>query len=482
MTTANEAAPNLPARIGRAVVDTAREYRDGLKHLKRCPREIWIAYAIKVLEALCYFSSVLVLMPFLIADMGMGDVKAGTVFGIFSASMSFFSLFVGFVADSLGIKKALLTGLVIALVGRVAISFSTSPWIVYPGLFFLSVGFAYMIPLIAASVKLFSTKKAQKFAYSWYYVVMNVGSLIAGLTLDSLRAFFTQPIQLTLLGASVSIRPLQVVFLVGVAATLVSLTLVTFFVRSKIPAEELEEEPAPAAKSEGGAKAQPEERKSAFTIMKEVTTEKVFWIFIAFIFLLVLVKMIFQYNHSLYPVYMERIGLKTWTGKLYAINPALIILLVPVVTAATSKMKSYNVILLGTFVSAGSVFFLGLGESIALIVLFQVMLSLGEALWSPRLYDYTASIAPKGKEASYMALSKVPMFFAKVGAGPASGLLLAQLCPAEGARNTELMWIIIGASTLVSPVTLVLGRRWLDVESRRRAQEAAGPTSAPATG
>ncbi|MGI5865415.1 MAG: MFS transporter [Myxococcales bacterium] len=166
MTNAIEATPSLPARVGRAVVDTAREYRDGLKHLKGCPREIWIAYAVKVLESLCYFSSVLVLMPFLIADMGMSDVKAGTVFGIFSASMSFFSLFVGFVADSLGIKKALLTGLLVALVGRVAISFSTSVWIVYPGLFFLSVGFAYMIPLIAASVKLFSTRKAQKFGSS----------------------------------------------------------------------------------------------------------------------------------------------------------------------------------------------------------------------------------------------------------------------------------------------------------------------------
>ncbi|MGI5861339.1 MAG: MFS transporter, partial [Myxococcales bacterium] len=321
--------------------------------------------------------------------------------------------------------------------------------------------------------------KSEKFAYSWYYVVMNVGSLVAGLTLDSLRAFFTQPVQLSLLGASVSVRPLQAIFLVGVFATLVSLTLVTFFVRSKIPEEERGEEPAPAPKAEA---AQPAERKSALTIMKEVVTEKVFWVFIAFIFLLVLVKMIFQYNHSLYPVYMERIGLKTWTGKLYAINPALIILLVPVVTAATAKMKAYNVILLGTFVSAGSVFFLGLGESIALIVLFQVVLSLGEALWSPRLYDYTASIAPKGKEASYMALSKVPMFFAKVGAGPASGILLAQLCPAEGARNTELMWIIVGLSTMVSPITLALGRRWLDVESRRKKEETAEPAVTPAAG
>ena len=119
------------------------------------------------------------------------------------------------------------------------------------------------------------------------------------------------------------------------------------------------------------------------------------------------------------------------------------------------------------FISAASVLFMGFGESIALIVMFQVVLSFGEALWSPRLYDYTANVAPPGKVASYMALSKVPMFFAKVGAGPASGFLLVTLCPETGARNTELMWIIVGLTTLLSPLTLWLGRKWLNVEGRR---------------
>ncbi len=118
--------------------------------------------------------------------------------------------------------------------------------------------------------------------------------------------------------------------------------------------------------------------------------------------------------------------------------------------------------------SASSVLFLGFGEGIVWIVLFQVFLSIGEALWSPRLYDYTANVAPPGRVTSYMAFSKVPMFFAKVGAGPASGFLLATLCSEEGPRNTELMWIIVGATTLLSPLSLWFGRRWLDVESRRQ--------------
>lgn len=447
------------------VIAVAKDYWEGLKGLLTCPREIWIAYSIKVLESICYFSSVLVLMIFLTQDMGLTDTEAGIIFGVFSASMSFFMLFVGFIADSLGIKRALLIGLIIALVGRIAITFTLNPYIVYPGLFVLSVGFAYMIPLIAAAVKLFSTRKAQKYAYSWYYVVMNVGSLIAGLSLDKLRSTFTESLEFQFFGTQLIVRPIQMIFLVAVFTTLLSLFLVIFFIRKKIPEEAFKGDNlvVEQAKKEISI---PEKSKSPWKIMKEVGAEKRFWIFIVFIFLLVLVKMIFQYNHSLYPLYMERIGFKEFTGKLYSINPFIIIFLVPVMTAITGKMKAYNVILIGSFISASSVFFMGISESIMMIVLFQVSLSFGEALWSPRLYDYTANIAPKGKEASYMALSKVPMFFAKVGAGPVTGILLANLCPAEGPRNTELMWIIVGLTTLVSPLTLLIGRKWLDVESQ----------------
>ena len=450
----------------------AQDYWAGLQSLLGCPREIWIAYLMKVLEGLCYFSTVLVLMIFLIEDMGLSEVQAGWVYGLWSASMSLFMLFVGFVADSFGIKKALLIGLVVALIGRVGVTFSTDPIIVYPALFFLSIGFAYLIPLLAAAVKHFSTRKAQKYAFAWYYVVMNVGAMVAGLTLDPVRAAFTEPTEFSLAGLVLTIRPTQIVFLVAVLATLISMALALFAIRSHIPEEAFaREEDEPASEP---AEVPGKERKGVLTIMKEVGSDRLFWVFIIFMFLLVMVKMIFQYNHSLYPVFMDRIGLKGWTGKLYAINPIIIIFLVPVMTSITAKMNAYKVILLGSFISASSVLFLGFGHSVALIIAFQVALSFGEALWSPRLYDYTANVAPEGKVASYMALSKVPMFFAKVGAGPASGMLLVTLCPTDGARNTELMWIIVGCSTLISPLTLWLGSRWLDVETRRKRAAAKG--------
>ncbi|NQS97933.1 MAG: MFS transporter [candidate division Zixibacteria bacterium] len=459
---------NFVARI-------ALDYWEGLKGLTTCPREIWFVYLVKILESLCYFSSTMMLMHFLTYEDGMNlsDVTAGTITGLYSASMSFFMLFSGFIADSLGIKKALIGGLVAALFGRIAITFFTNPFIVFPGLFMLSVAFAGLIPLLAASVKIYSTPKAQRYAFSWYYVVMNIGSLLAGLTLKPIRDFGTETMHFQVAGINLTVIPIQIVFLVSVLTTLVSFVIVIFFIRARVPELETEEAEVSEAKPKTATQEPPQpspygERKSPWQIMKEVVIEKRFWIFISFIFLLVLVKMIFQYNHFLYPLYMERINLGDWIGPLYSINPAIIILLVPVMTAITGRMNAFNVIVLGSFLSAGSVLIMGLGEGIVFIATYQVALSIGEAIWSPRLYDYTATIAPKGKEASYMAFSKMPMFFAKVAAGPATGLLLFHLCPEEGARNTQLMWVIVGLSTLVSPITLVLGKKWLDVEGRKR--------------
>jgi hypothetical protein len=300
-----------------------------------------------------------------------------------------------------------------------------------------------------------------------------VGAALAGITLDPIREAITEPFDLVAAGLTLTVRPTQVIFLVAVGATLVSITLTLTLIRGRIPRAAYNGIPGDATvytdadRAELGEVQEKTVRKPIWTIMKEVGGDKLFWVFIAFMFLLVMVKMIFQYNHSLYPLYMERIDLKEWTGKLYSINPIIIIFLVPVMTAITGRMRAYMVIVVGSFVSAASVLFMSLGEAVALIVAFQVTLSFGEALWSPRLYDYTATVAPPGKEASYMALSKVPMFFAKVLAGPATGFLLAWLCPEEGLRNTELMWLIVGGSTLLSPITLLLGRRWLDVERRR---------------
>ena len=71
-----------------------------------------------------------------------------------------------------------------------------------------------------------------------------------------------------------------------------------------------------------------------------------------------------------------------------------------------------------------------------MIALFVVLFSVGEAFYSPRVYEYAAAIAPKGLEASYSALSYVPFLLAKLLVGTFAGPLLATYCPEHGVRHS----------------------------------------------
>ena len=155
---------------------------------------------------------------------------------------------------------------------------------------------------------------------------------------------------------------------------------------------------------------------------------------------------------------MREFGENTPKGAVYSINPALIIILVPIITAATSSIDPLVMIHYGTYVSAVSVFFLVLSTSLPACVLFVITLSIGEAIWSPRLYDYTTTVAPEGREGTYMALSSAPLFLAKLPVGVLSGILLQKYCPEnleEGEeRHSKTMWLIIGLMSISSPLMI----------------------------
>ncbi len=176
-----------------------------------------------------------------------------------------------------------------------------------------------------------------------------------------------------------------------------------------------------------------EQKKSPLAVAKEVMGEKAFWRFMLFVGLLVFVKLIFSHSHFTFPKYaLRELGQSFPLGMMQAINPIMIIVLVPVATAMTRHMSAFWVIVLGSIVTALSPFVLVAGATWTTILVMTVILSLGECLWSPRLYEYTATIAPRGREASYMGLSSLPMFFAKMAVGPLSGYLLSTYCPEYG--------------------------------------------------
>jgi hypothetical protein len=313
---------------------------------------------------------------------------------------------------------------------------------VYLALAVSTWGIGTMKPTMNAAVRAYSTPATVAFAFSLYYVVMNLGSMSQGPLISSARSTFAA-------GADFAGRhwsSSQLVFLVGLGVSVCNVGLALLLREPISPPERPEKNP--------------------LKIAAEVMRERVFWIFMAMVGLLTLVRLIFQHAHLTWPKYtLREFGEDFPFAWYWTINPAMIVLLTPFGTAATRHFRPYPVMIAGGLVSALSVFAMAASTTVTASVVFIVTLSLGEALWSPRLYEYTATIAPRRRESSYMGLSEVPLFLAKPFVGYFSGVLLASYCPAEGPRDSQTMWVIIGAMTFIGPALMLLLARVLERRS-----------------
>ena len=190
-------------------------------------------------------------------------------------------------------------------------------------------------------------------------------------------------------------------------------------------------------------------------------------------------------------------------GLLNSLNPLIVCLGVIISTPIVARFKLFNAMFVGIVISSGSMlilcidpgWFTGLwGVSIhtgyAIIILAQIaVFSLGELIWSPRLYEYTAAIAPPGREASYMGLSYAPMFFARFAEGPLADQMLTHYCPPDiGGRladvpysqSPQMMCLILALLAIASPVLIVALRGVIQKESRL--DNEASPEPPAATG
>lgn len=444
----------------------------------RCPRELWLVYLATFFEYVGIFTFLPTLALWLSSDFHLSDREAGWWAATFSMLVSFFVFLVGSIADIAGVRRTLLASFSLAALTRLAMSLAASRTAAIAAL--LAFGFAYATtsPVLQTAVQRASNKQTRAFAFSLWYVSFNVSGALSGPIIDTTRKYFLDPntrqlvtktIHLPLLGErvfSANSAILGIGFLSAAIAAVVILFLRRDF-EHRIDPEDAPHDAAATPKldkqSAGDrdtaaselSKAKPNPLQS----LREVVAHKAFWRFMLMLSLLCLVRMMFQHMHFTWPKYVIRErGEDFPVGTLWSVNSMLILVLAPLGTALTRNRKPFDVLLFGAFLSSLSPFVLVFGSTMPFQVAMILVLTLGEALWSPRLYEYNVSIAPRGKEATYVSLAALPYFLAKFLVGPTSGYLLAAYCPAQGPRNPAVLWAIIGLTTMVGPVGIFLLR------------------------
>ncbi|PIS47978.1 MAG: MFS transporter [Elusimicrobia bacterium CG08_land_8_20_14_0_20_51_18] len=473
--------------------------------LKGAVRELWIIFATKIMTILAYSVVNSTLVLWLSSDLGFGDKSAGVVVAAWSTALTIFTVMVGSLVDAVGIRKSLLAGFGLAAAARLVMAFFAVKWIALPfGLFPLALGEALQTPVMVAAVKRFTTTKQRSIAFSMYYSMMNVGFAVAGWTFDKVRGglgeygHFNVPI----LGFQISTY--QTIILLGALFTLPNFILTWFALRGGVEAtdEGVVVKPEPEkypGKSflEAFLLSSRSALKDWWRIFGNLWSQPTFYRFLAFFGLVVFVKLVLYHMYYTFPKYAIReLGAGAPFGQLFGtLNAVIVVILAPIIGALTQKFTAYKVVIIGTLITALSVFFMVVppahyqsladgtfGHAIAWwlnlsgpvlplyvsIALFTIIYSIGESFYSPRLYEYPAAIAPRGQEGSYLALSMLPYFVAKFFVGSMSGFLLDAFCPETGPRNSQMLWVIIGGMALLTPAGLLLARRYIQVKEAGR--------------
>ena len=190
-----------------------------------------------------------------------------------------------------------------------------------------------------------------------------------------------------------------------------------------------------------------------------LTRSSTFWRYVALTLFLINLKSIFRHLDATLPTYLVRQhGNNIPKGLLYSLNPAIIMILTPLIGALLTKVPHFDMIKYGGYITGISPFALAVSSSLSAAICMIVILSIGEAIWSPRVYDYAMSVAPAKKEATFGALSAAPIFVAKLPVGFLSGYLLQTYMPEdeEKERQPQMMWLIIGLLTISSPIAITV--------------------------
>merc|ERR1712113_484080 len=86
----------------------------------------------------------------------------------------------------------------------------------------------------------------------------------------------------------------------------------------------------------------------------------------------------------------------------------------------------------------------------------MVVFSIGEIIYSPRIWDYCMELAPHGREGLYSSISTIPNFAVKLFAGGLAGEMLEAYVPEEGDHHGRAMWFILACISVSSPAILLL--------------------------
>jgi MFS family permease len=492
--------------------------------LIHAPRALWGVNLGYLIEGMVYFGILgylaIYFSDFVFQGIPFADEISHNMVMFLTAGITISMFFLGFVADKYGVRFALLSAFVMMLFGRIVISAASTIFGFEPnglwsslhlttmaGILFVVIGYGMYQPAAYAAVRKFTTPKTAAMGFAMLYALMNLGGYLPS------WAFLLRDEDFLGFG-------ITGVFWIYTGFTVLAL-LITYFILSKKTVKNAEQK---AKEETEELIAKNTEEKSdkvdkAADTANEVENKSIpihlwglmiaffiaiylrvpeplnyytlvilviawfilsiykptkNWIanhpladnkFFFFIFALIPVQTLFTYNWLVLPQYINR-AFEGWIGEYFEfaanLNPILIFIAVPIITAITQKAKVYNMMIWGTLIMSLPAFLLVIGPYPWTLFTYIFIMTIGEAMWQPRFLQYAAEIAPEGRTGVYMGVAQLPWFLTKMLVPWLySGWMMDKYCPADGPKDTETMWFYYALIAISSTVLLLLARNWI---------------------
>jgi dipeptide/tripeptide permease len=444
--------------------------REQMGSLFKASRGFWFVNVVNFGDGIAYFGILTLLTRFIgPTGLGMSDPMTGFTVSAFTGLVTLFMFGGGFVSDRLGVRRALTLCLVFLLAGRILLvlspKLSTAPLFfvggvpiapaflaAWGGLLVLAFGEGVIQPALYAGVKEYTDARTATMSYSLLYSIMNLGIVAENFISPYVRTGETfvnlGPVKLEGLGLGIG----------GVFWLCIGITVLMLAIHLTLFTESVE-------RTDRVFAAEPEGQGPAKTL-REKLAELPFldMRFIFFIFILLPVRTLFAHQFLTMPDYIFRCYAPEVSAKfewIAGLNPLIIVIFVPLIAAMTRKTNIITMMIVGTSLSALTTFLLVPGPNLSALLLYTLIFSLGEAVWSSRFLEYVSDIAPAGRVGAYMGLAGIPWFMAKFTTGLYSGFMLNKFVPSGGPHDTSTLWLIYALIACVSPIGLIVARPWL---------------------
>ena len=515
--------------------DAFKELKETTLAFVKAPKALWGVNVPYVLEGLVYFGVLTILGKYNSENVGLTDPQAGLVYSFLTGGITFSMLILGGLSDKLGVRKSLIISFLVLLLGRVLVGVSGSfgmqngLWspmffTMTTGLFFVMVAYGLYQPAAYAGVKRYTTPKTAAMGYAAIYGFMNLGAFFSGFVSSLTRPHFMDVFPP---------NGLTAVFWVYALITFLALVITLVLITKKSDKDAIDTVKA-ANEEEKEEDEKPDEkinntRLIAFSILTlgcfllsgfgfknplnfifnfsilglSITIDFFFTLtiiffvltvfdylrrrpyhpfrdkrFTFFIFVLIPVQTLFAHNWLTLPYYLDRAFHGSVVSEYFEIfsniNPILVFLFAPIVAGLTAKADVYKMMIYGTFVMAIPTFLLALGPNLYLFLTYVLIMTIGESMWQPRFLQWIAEVAPKGKVGLYMGVGQFPWFLTKVLTGFYSGWFLMKYVPlgvTPEQMHTGTMWFIYGLIAIMSPIGLVLAKKWVMKDFKIKAED-----------